>query len=265
MRDASEISPAEEAQELLENFLTEDEATEAHELYKDVNERVRWGNVLDEAYSVLLEIVGELVDNPSMGKDGLPPWSAISEEDRLLFEGDDPKAMARQHSMILGLAKKLLGGLKTRVVQSRKSIRVLSLKEEDHLMEIAEEREEEEPLILKGNIKVSPVARGNCKHARTTISTKAKSDCLLMRTYCHDCHTVVEVKSLQTQRPTGKCEHSQATWVEGREGQEAICSNPRCAASIEDPSIYRWDARGLEPPGDDPTNDEVITLCSDYS
>ena len=29
----------------------------------------------------LLEIVGELVDNPSMGKDGLPPWSAVSQED----------------------------------------------------------------------------------------------------------------------------------------------------------------------------------------
>jgi hypothetical protein len=263
MRDASEISPAEEAQEMLDNLLTEDEQGEVHELYKDVNGLVRWKNVLKEAYPILLELVGELVDNPSMGKEGLPPRLGISKEDGALFEEETPKALARRHWMTLTLAKKLLGGLKTKVSQNLQDIRILSPHEEDTLMEIAGETQEE-PLNPEVDIKVNPDTGGGCPHGRTTTRIKPIDGRAMMQTYCHDCRRRIEEKAVGIPYSPKICEHSKATWVEGQEGQEAICANPRCKASIEDPSIYRWDAEGLEPPGDDPANDEVITLCSDY-
>jgi hypothetical protein len=281
---------AEEAQDVLDQTLTEEDKATLQEVYKDFSGQIRWGRVIDNAFPILLGMVEELLEADEMAKEG-GPWDMVNSSDMLLFEDGDDKSMARKHSLLLMLAKKLLGGLKTRMNQSMKDIRVLSVNEEielEALVEAAEETErelrmdeeeidedeetpwEEESAVARhevvANIDIAP--EGDCRqsgrHIRTTVRWKRLNGDMFQETYCKDCRQVVKkVAATKRTLPSPKvCQHPGAEWLEGQEGREAVCTE--CKGPIENPDTYQWITAGLEPFGDDPTTDEAITLCSDY-
>jgi len=263
---------AHEADELLETTLTQDDRERLQEIYRDINGEIRWSQVIDNAFPVLLEMAEELVQVGGMCKNG-DPWHMVLEEDVSLFLDEDPKAMARRHSLILMLAKKLLGGLKTRVNQTANDIQVLSQEEEDELVAIAwsevdQEPEVEEPVArpeVVAEVEIAPA--GDClkggNHIRTTVRWKRKNGEMFSETYCKDCRKVVRTVHTQIDRPSERvCQHPGAEWVEGEEGKKAVCT--ACKGDIPNPETYHWVDSGLEPFGDDPSKDEAITLCSDY-
>jgi len=273
---------AEEAQDVLEQTLTEEDRDTIKEVYRDISRQVKWGQVIDNAYPVLLEMVEELITSDGMSKEG-GPWFEVAQTDQHLFDDKEQKAMARQHSLLLLLGKKLLGALKTRVNQSMGDIRVLSQDEEIELEAIVEEaataaREtddsqyddllEEENRVAKHEVvaEVSIAPEGDCRqngrHIRTTIRWKRKNEEMFQETYCKDCRQVVERLAARKPATPKQCEHPGAEWIDGEEGKKAVCT--ACKEPIENPDTYHWVDAGLEPFGDDPSEDEVITLCSDY-
>ncbi len=273
-----------ETREVLESTLNQGDREHLQEIYREVNNQLRWGRILDNAFPILLEMAEELVKPSKMAKEG-GPWHTVYEEEQDLFKEEDPKAMARRHSLLLLLAKKLLGGLKTRVNQAAAAIRVLSPEDELDLYDLIEAGKEEEEEVEKTDEEANPVVRkievvaqlereetveidlslaGNClqngRHIRTTMRRRRKNENSYMETYCRDCHRVVKCVCYKTEGETApiRCFHAEAEWVEGKEGREAQCS--KCQEPIRDPSVFKWSDVGLEPFGDDPDQDEVITL-----
>jgi hypothetical protein len=270
-----------DAEDLLESTLTDQDREQLYEIYKNMSGQVRWGRVLDNAFPVLIDLVDNLIEaGEGMTRHG-SVWYLVDEGCEDLFEDGDPKAMARRHLLLLLFAKKLLGGLKTRVNQSTKDIRVLSPEEEQDLMETMDQAEELEREIrldeeakdsnreedmsrrteVAADIDIAP--QGECRnggrHARVTIRWKRKNEELFTETYCRDCNRVIK-KTLAAKQSSRECAHPNAEWVEGKEGEEARCSNPGCLVPVADPSAYHWVDAGLEPCGDDPSQDEVIIL-----
>lgn len=115
---------------------------------------------------------------------------------------------------------------------------------------------------------------GPCEHARTVVRrVKAKGrgrSCDTLETLCKDCHTATETRLVAQIRKGSKkkkdepCKHRYLQWVEGQEGQVAECSDKEgCEYRISDPEIlktFQWESVGLEPPGDDPSQDEVAII-----
>ncbi len=309
--DTDELfSLADEAQIVLKETLNEEDKVTLQGIHKDFGSQILWGRVIDNAFPVLLEMVEDLLETKGLAKEG-GPWHAVFESETALFKETDDKSMARKHFLLLMLAKKLLGGLKTRVNQSMEDIRVLSDNEEielEALMEEADIRAEElkdrdpEPDIRVGyhhagpnnslvssratsrglppifeeestavrhevvaEIDIAPEGdcRQNGRHTRTTMRWKRLNGDMFQETYCKDCRQVIKRAETQRQRRIPEeCQHLNAEWVGGHEGSEATCTE--CKAPIPNPETYQWISAGLEPYGDDPTKDEVITLCSDY-
>jgi hypothetical protein len=117
------------------------------------------------------------------------------------------------------------------------------------------------------DIVISPggICKSGGSHIRTTVRWKRRNKDLFKETYCKDCRTVVYSLRVEADRKDKRpCQHPGAEWVEGQEGKEAICTEASCQAPISNPETYHWVDAGLEPFDDDPTKDEVITLCSDY-
>jgi hypothetical protein len=289
MRPTELCDLAAEAEDLLVSTLTEDERETLQEIYKDINTQVRWGQLLNNAFPALLEMTHDILETGGMTKNN-SPWYLVTEENRDLFKEEDPKHMARRHLLLLLLAKKLLGGLKTRVNQAIQDIQILSPTDEMDLIGTVAEAERTvrtpstEPNGAKAGIKdgtkagikdvakavieISPPGdcRQNGRHVRTTVRFRRRNDQMVQETRCKDCRQVVGslIMPREERKPTKECDHSDAVWVEGFEGKQAVCGNPECQAPIEDPSIYRWSTVGLEPFGDDPSQDEAIILCTDY-
>lgn len=276
---------AEEAEEVLEQTLTADDQEELQGIYKRVSKQISWDRVLDNAFPLLLELAEELVETETMCKNA-SPWDDTLESEQILFDNGDDKVMARRHSLLLMLAKKLLGGLKTRVNQSMGDIRILSQDEETELVAVIDEAEElereirldeddeevldeEENEVARTEVvaQVDIAPEGDCRqsgrHVRTTVRWKRKNDDMIRETYCKDCRQIVEsIAAQKTKLEPKQCRHPGAEWVDGKEGEEARCTE--CQEPIPNPETYHWVDAGLEPYGDDPSQDEAITLCSDY-
>jgi len=279
--DAELFRLADEAGDVLSETLTEEDRVQLQEIYKAIGKQTQWGKAIDKAFPTLLGLAEEMVKTEGLAKEG-GPWFNVLEHEQCLFDDREPKAMARQHLLLLLIAKKLLGGLKTRVNQGMGDVRVLSQEEEVELEAIVEEAVEAQDLrdLVDGwnsqqerkvvqrevvaQIDIAP--QGGClrskQHGRTTVYWKRLNGIMFREVYCKDCRQVIEtVKALRQAAPK-ECHHPNAEWVEGKEGEEAVCSN--CEKPIENPSTYQWITAGLEPYGDDPSQDEAITLCSDY-
>lgn len=82
-------------------------------------------------------------------------------------------------------------------------------------------------------------------------------------TKCTECRKILSRK-IDYQPPLSRkddspCQHeSKVHWKLGEEGKVAACG--LCGEDIKDPQDYTWEAAGLEPYGDNPDADEVITL-----
>lgn len=269
-----------EAYDILESTLTEGDREELKEIYRKVSSQIYWKQVLDNAFPILVDMAEEITETLVMAKEG-GPWGKVPNEDVNLFVEEDPKYMARRQALILLLAKKLLGGLKTRTNQKARDIRILSPIEELDLQDVIDQdgETEEQTSSVDDSVEVAASLErkevdisleGKClhdgRHVRTTVQRRRKNKDNYLELYCRDCRKIVKSTLYRTsgEAPKKVCSHPNSEWVGGKEGQEAICSEPTCQALIEDPEIYKWASVGLEPFGDDPSQDEVITLCSEY-
>jgi len=101
-------------------------------------------------------------------------------------------------------------------------------------------------------------------HKRTK-DERVRTDGGVKRTLsCKDCGKVLVHREFTfvSKKDAEKCKHEDARWDEGKAGETAHCIE--CEAPV-DPKEYDWNGGGLEEPGDDPSDDEVITLCSEFS
>jgi len=275
-----------EAEEILESRLTEADYDKMREIYQDINKQVKWSAVFDQALPILLDMMDQLVEGavPDMCKGpSQDPWENVSNFDLELFSDEEEKAMPRRHLILLWLTKKLLGGLKTRVNREVAEVPVLSISEEGDLLDLIDSADEldremrEETLESEedemdsaetevvANVDIAPegTCLGGSRHARTTVVWKKKNGEMYAETRCKDCKKVIrKIHAKMAKAAPEECKHPGAEWIEGKEGKEAACTD--CKAVIPNPETYRWIEAGLEPFADDPTKDEVITLCSDY-
>ncbi len=258
----------EEAQATLEFTLTEEERKDLQVIYGEINRQILWDSAIGEGFTSLLGMGEDLLNGGEARTKHGSAWHTVTSEETRLFREEDPKSMSRKHLLTLLLAKKLLGGLRTRVNQSIEDIRILLPEEEEHLMDVATQPDQPAAKDVVAEIAISP--EGKCcrgeLHIKIEVRWKREDGNLIKETYCKGCRQVIQrlVNSVK-ESTRAKCQHPGAEWVEGAEGQEAICCNPACRAPIEDPDTYHWTESGLEPVDDDPNQDEAITLCSDYS
>lgn len=271
----------EEAAEILSSRLTVAEREKVFDLYKDMSTQIRWGRVLSELFPNLLDAMQDVLfglnDFKSNRYVKRNPWEALK-ADQSLFEDGDEKAMSRRHLLLLYLVKKLLGVAKTKVNQETAEVPVMGPQEESDLLDIvqmAQEEEEEEAMSREIEVNatlerelVDLAIEGDCrqngKHARTEVRFRRKNEEVYSEQYCKDCRQVIKrtLAKGSAAPSTVPCEHPGAEWVEGLEGKEAVCT--KCKGPIPNPETYQWANVGLEPFGDDPSKDEVVTLCSDY-
>jgi hypothetical protein len=300
-----DISP-EEAREILNCSLTEEDLDQLMGIKHEINHNIRWGKVLDEAFGPIFQSVEKLIleGREGLSKDGPPVDSLFTQQRDFLLSGE--KSQLHKHYVTLLLMKKLLGGLKTKVNQALSEFRVLSYVEEGRITDIADnldsegewdfierrldelgipDEEPEERRFPRPQItaRLGWEESSICNHLRTKIRRK-KADgsgrsCDEVETYCKDCRTVVETRLVGKNQRTrhelwgwkkkegekdSPCKHRRAEWVEGQEGQVARCCDKKgCTELITDPEqlrTFQWEKVGLEPYGDDPSQDEVIIL-----
>lgn len=270
----------EKAIDTLDSSLTEEEVERLFGVKREINANIRWGRVVDEALGPILHSMESVIFGGLSKLVKHPPLTSLFPAERAFLEQGD-KAQLTKHYITLLLTKKLLGALKTRVNQAVDDIPVMSDEEVEgirNLLEPEEERRPMEPQVadLIGDGEESSV----CRHVRTTmrrvisddLGAEGEDNCDALQTYCKDCRNVVRTVLVAKTRVGGKkkkkkdkpCQHRYLAWVEGQEGQVAqCCDKVGCKHQIDDPEIlktFKWESAGLEPYGDDPSRDEVITL-----
>lgn len=116
------------------------------------------------------------------------------------------------------------------------------------------------------NAELYPAA-GECSHTDVLIrripADGKERSCPQELTVCRSCAAVLDSKLIAEVK--GKviidpehCAHKAVNWKPGEEGKTALCDI--CGKEV-DPAGYKWADAGLETPGDDPAQDEVIVLC----
>ena len=274
------LSP-EEATDLINSSLTEEDLTDLVGIKNDINANIQWGKVTDQAFGQILKSLEAVILKGGQGLVKRTPLESLFPRDRALLETGD-KAQIRKHYVLLLLMKKLLGALKTRTKQTLAEIPHLSFEEEYGAMVALEDEEPEETERVVGFRCDDPETipflsslyseeGGICKHLSTTVrQVKASKwpalSCDQLHTVCRDCRTVIQrvlVANTKIPRKKEKCKHQYASWVEGKEGQVASCAAPSCDHVITEAEALQkinWVVAGLEPYGDDPSQDEVIIL-----
>jgi hypothetical protein len=270
-----------EVREILSICLSEDEVKHLHGIRHEMNAHIKWGDVVNECFPVLLESMEALLFQEGKLTKEIPFEALFADEKSFLL--DSQKEVLRRNFVLLLFVKKLLGVLKTRVKQELGAIRTLDWEEELDLRELLVETEnapapeldkEEEPEeeveerrflgkpIVYADLFRRPQVTGNgCSHTSTRTHFrrgKKLEFCRLCRTYTSstDCQTFPR-SSRKKEEP---CLHPSAQWVPGQEGKVACCGESGCGEILPNPEKYRWTKSGLEPFGDNPQEDEVILL-----
>ena len=297
MMDENEIL-MEEAGTLLASNLTGEERELLMGIKHDLNSSIRWGKVVEAAFSAIVEgtedIVfqgEEYVKNRGDSTIKTPMDSLFDNERNLLEQGD--KAQICKHFVILLLVKKLLGALKTRTNRALKDIGTLTFEEEFDALctldgdpiqgpELDPDCNEEGKNMPRKDLDPEIVAqlaigRGlDCGHHRTNIR-KVKyqgpgGPHHYLETFCKDCRNVVKSVLLASQkvgkkqkaRKSKACRHELAEWVPGQEGEVARCADKQDCTHLITAAValrkIKWMSAGLEEFGDDPSQDEVTVL-----
>jgi len=281
-----------EAADLLDQALTPGEIERLMGIRHDVNFNIHWKNVVKDTLDSLLTDIETLLFEGTEGLVKEPPIASLFPvEQDFLKQGHKPDVY--QHWLVLMVTKKLLGALKTRVNKELKKIPVLDREDETDLQNIIDsefEVEEEDDGVLgmtsRSELDDEIIARLHlgdrdpCQHFKTKIRrVKANGDGRhqKLQTYCVKCRNIVSEKTVKASKKknkkgkgkgakpfkAGTCLHRKIKWVAGEEGRTAECSNSNCSYRISDPEAlldFDWEAAGLEPCGDDPSQDEVIVL-----
>jgi hypothetical protein len=243
-------------------------------------------NLMDGNKEELLKGKGSILDN-------LTP-----SEREFLLDGD--KGPLRSRYIIHQLVRKLLGALKTHTKKEHNNIPVVTTidgilaqeaagtsvdaDEEEMNLVLGQnfESEEDFPTDVGGVLQPSGLQEEQlemnfeeleedativanlrrekqCPHHRVRIQEHRVGERHFLEEVCRDCSKLLRRRLLRPrEKEEGPCTHSKALWTPGKEGQEAFC--PKCKMIHENPGKFSWQDVGLEPLGDDPTKDELMSL-----
>lgn len=272
----------EEAAGALRDFLTTYEVESLQGIRHNMNSNIHWGKVVAEALPELVASI-EAILFQETGVTKTVPLDDLFPAHRN-FMDDPEKGELRRKYVVLQLTKKLLGALKTRINQEIQALPILSLQQEENLVRRSlsrqrargpkpriipagyrgEEGPKEETVTAHlrrrclGKLAEEDNGTPGCQHKRTTVSYKDVRSQLLRIAKCKDCDLTVSSQVESRRRKV--CRHRNAEWVPGKEGKEARCAEIDCLAPIPNPESFQWRKVGLEPFGDDPSQDEAIVL-----
>lgn len=249
--------------------LTVEEKAKLLPIRNEISRGLRWNKLGTYATNILTSILDAGVFRSSGKEDWIKPFlqaGFTSTEEKILFGSG--RSELRQEYISLLLLAKLLGKMKQTVQGRLKEIEPFPTRMEndffseieallggqtltdDELLDTIDRTLSESPAL--------PDPKPACSHKRTKTRYEKIKGATQVTTICKDCG---EWLTKATTIKPKKHEHL-PMWVKGKEGQEAICMDTKCGEIIPDPSIYDWVQAGLEPYGDDPSQDEVIILKS---
>ena len=271
-------------EEILDQVFSEVDLENLLSIKQELGLCIDWKVLIENMYQMMVGGMDTLVfletedDTPQVVKRN--PYQALFERDKARINGSDGKSQTSRKYVLLMIMKKVLGALKTRVNQEFEKIETIDDFTEGELQEMIRygydaPDEEEMDLVSELHNDMEIVAdvdhRQGCLHIRQTVkqifSTKTASRMDELHTFCKDCKAPLEVKKLNT-RSTGKrvrdwgkprpCQHHNGYWKEGEEGKTALCST--CKEIVPNPEKFQWSKAGLEPFGDNPNQDEIISF-----
>ncbi len=274
--------PIEDVEALLRDSLRPDDLGEAKAIKHEISAVINWGDLTQSVSKEIFNMIEGLCDGELPELTKLKPIKALCGDALRIMGNKAEDNRVIQYMVYFLLAKKLLGALKTDINKKIGSIRILSPSEtetveqivadEELLMEAEELGQTEDDIEI-----VARLESGSCKHPRTIVRSNKQSRCL--ESFCKDCRTVITTyqnlgltvidpkddDGRPAKRKSKKCKHRWLIWVEGEEGKVAECADQEgCTHRVTDVKIlegWNWASAGLEPFGDDPTQDEVIELC----
>lgn len=288
MGDLQSILEGKDPEDVLNNVLSESEKDTLHNIKYELGTCVKWGTLTENMFTAMLQSMDMLVflenekAEPRVVKRN--PYEALFPKDQERLNGSHDKAAMFRRYILLHLLKKLLGSLKTYVNREIDGIEVIDEDTEMELKSLLGTGADEEEMDLVGTTssgegdreivaKVSSAEDPDCRHNRLTMrqvwAGTSKSGLDELHKYCKECRRVIQVEVLGSKTKKSKrgwffepreCRHPRVRWQEGAEGKTAVCSVEECGQVIPNPETYRWVKVGLEPYGDDPSQDEVIRI-----
>lgn len=272
--------PSEDIEALLQDSLNEDDLEEAKAIKREVSAVVNWGDLTQSVSHELFNLVEALCcgDLPELTKS--KPVETLVGDARRIMESTAEDTRTIRYMVSFLIIKKLLGALKTDVNKKIEAVRILTPAETEAVEEIVADLAllTEAEKVNWGNDDLAHdaeiVARLEstaCEHHKTIVRANTEKETL--ETFCKDCRNVVASYSsedlglgrLGKKREPKKCTHRYLAWVEGEEGKIAECRDKSdCTYKETDADVLKrwgWEKVGLEPYGDDSTQDEVIDLC----
>lgn len=281
------------AQEILDSTFSEVDLENLHNIKYELGICIKWGMITKDVFEDLMTRVDSLVflenecPHTHEGFVKRNPYDALFDREKARINGPDEKSKMARDYVLLHTLKKLLGALKTHVNQKLAKFETIDDVTEGDLMEILqygpnafegpdeEEMDLVDPMDKDGSGEIRAiVSHGDCSHRRTTVkqipAAKTASRMNELHTFCKDCKTSIGIQITRTRtsgigsrssdwkREPLPCQHLKAVWKEGEEGKVALCAD--CKEEHPRPESVHWSKAGLEPFGDDPDKDEIISF-----
>lgn len=209
-------------------------------LRKEISPYIEWNRLFEACEEFIQDkLVLVLSEGGEFAKDGKPLLNIATQEELDLVGGDGGEYL------LALLKRKVLGGIKQRV---RAVLHSYQLN-----YSAPDEPEEEE-----------------CTHPELLSKYLYRGKKEVYQKICVHCGEILEErktgrlrkgkkKGRSEKKRKEKCAHHSARWVRGQEGHVAEC--PSCGLNpLPEVESYPWVRCGLEPPGDDPSKDEVTVL-----
>ncbi len=258
----------EEALHVLGTCLTEDEKEELVSIRHQISGAVDWGDLVASMKSELLCLIDGVILEGNCARS--IPFDALRDTEQDYLYGDHENVDTRKRFVMLLLIKKLLGALKQNVKKDLDAIvdDLLDYEVETELKSIVDGVPFEDDEIELAAI-ITPTEDGTtCFHTHKTVRklpANGKGRKLdVLQTQCRRCGEDIGKPRVcgspfkATSKDPKICKHEEAEWKEGKEGKVAICFE--CGEEAPDPGKYKWSMVGLEPYGDDPSEDELEVI-----
>ena len=265
-----DVVTPEEALHVLGTCLTEDERVELVSIRHQLSDEIDWKDLVASMKAEFLWLMDGVIIEGNCSE--VIPFELLRETEQDYLYGDHENVDTRKKFVMLLLIKKLLGALKQSVRKDLDEILedILDFEVEDELKSIAEGRElgAEDELDVVAVVAPQPDGTIECFHTHKTvrkIPADGKGRKLdVLQTQCRRCGEdlgkprVCGSPFKDAPKDPKKCQHEEAEWKEGEEGQTAICFG--CGGVAPNPAKYKWATVGLEPFGDDPETDELEVI-----
>jgi hypothetical protein len=261
-----------EALYVLGTCLTEDEKEELVAIRHQLSEKIDWGNLVSSMKAELMCLIDGVISDGTCSRE--IPFDHLRETEQDFLNGEHDNGDTRKRFVMLLLIKKLLGALKQDVGKTLDRIVEDTLDYEDEvaLKRVVDQGAEDE---VEVSAVIAPQEDGTiCFHLHKTVrkipadGKTRKVD--VLQTQCRKCGEDIGKPricrshrfsdSATTPVSPKTCQHSEAEWEEGSEGQKAICFD--CGEEAPDPGKYKWADVGLEPYGDVPDEDELEVIIN---